>query len=226
MPKKCPPGVICVENVTLFVFVMLGISLLYIMYRVFFVPTKHSGSNTYSKSLQDPLQKYDELIIDDAPIQIQEKSPYYMKPNTFFSNMTSDVFLNPHSPPLKENRFMLMGGIYGGPQGQAKLINMQTSHYDMDYRQVGILTRQGGKQTIIPLFGRPLHSNRNKWQYYTMTENNNMIKLPVSRGGRSCTDDVGCDELFNGDNIYVEGYQDTFKTTIYENDKPRYIPYL
>jgi len=38
--------------------------------------------------------------------------------------------------------------------------------------------------------------------------------------------EYGCDELFNGDKVYVEGYKDVFVVSIYENSSPRYIPYL
>ena len=37
---------------------------------------------------------------------------------------------------------------------------------------------------------------------------------------------VLCDELTSGDTVYVEGYNDAFKVTIYENSQPRYIPIL
>jgi len=57
-----------------------------------------------------------------------------------------------------------------------------------------------------------------------MSENN--VKLPVSRNGRSCTGEYGCDDLFNGDTVYIEGYNDSFKVTIYDNYQPRYIPVL
>ena len=30
----------------------------------------------------------------------------------------------------------------------------------------------------------------------------------------------------NGDNVYVEGYNDTFNVTMYENNSFQYIPYL
>ena len=53
-----------------------------------------------------------------------------------------------------------------------------------------------------------------------------MVKLPVSSNGRSCTGEYGCDELANGDNIYVEGYNDLFKVTIYDNSRYQYIPFL
>ena len=74
--------------------------------------------------------------------------------------------------------------------------------------------------------GRPLFVNRDKWQYYTMTDQNNSIKLPIVRGGRSCTNEYGCDKLYNGDTIYVEGYNEAFKTTIYDSDTVRYLPFL
>ena len=105
-------------------------------------------------------------------------------------------------------------------------INVRTRGFDDAYRQVGLLTRLNGKETILPLMGRPLHTNRNKWQYYTISDQHQGIKLPVSRNGRSCTNEYGCDDLFNSDTIYVEGYKDAFKVTMYENALPRYIPYL
>ena len=74
--------------------------------------------------------------------------------------------------------------------------------------------------------GRPLYTNRNKWQYYTMSDKNNSVKLPVSKNGRSATQEYGVDELYNGDVVYVEGYNDAFKVTIYDNNQPQYIPYL
>ena len=53
-----------------------------------------------------------------------------------------------------------------------------------------------------------------------------MIKLPVSHKGRSCTNEYGCDNIYNGDTVYVEGYKAAFKATIYDNDTMRYIPFL
>ena len=59
-----------------------------------------------------------------------------------------------------------------------------------------------------------------------MTDKNNSVKVPISKNGRSCTQEYGCDELMNGDILYVEGYEDTFKATIYDNEHFNYIPYL
>jgi len=129
--------------------------------------------------------------------------------------------MNPYAAPLKNNGFF---PTTGDPRGVP--INIKTQGFDTSYRQVGILTRKNGKETILPLMGRPLFANRNKWQYYSMSDKHNSVKLPVSRNGRSGTQEYGVDELFNGDSVYVEGYNDAFKCTIYDNDVMRYIPYL
>ena len=59
-----------------------------------------------------------------------------------------------------------------------------------------------------------------------MSDKNSHIKLPISQNGKSCTNEYGCDSLCNGDTVYIEGYNDAFKATIYENNAPRYIPYI
>jgi hypothetical protein len=72
--------------------------------------------------------------------------------------------------------------------------------------------------------GRPVLTNRDKWQYYTMSDQNNSVKLPVSRNGRSCTNEYGCDRLFNGDTVYIEGLNEAYRVTMYDNDTIRYLP--
>jgi hypothetical protein len=78
---------------------------------------------------------------------------------------------------------------------------------------------------ILPLMGRKHMSGRDKWQYYTISGTGNLnTKLPISVNGRSCTSEYGCDDIYNGDVVYVEGYKDTFHATIYENNQFHYIP--
>ena len=74
--------------------------------------------------------------------------------------------------------------------------------------------------------GRPVLVNRDTWQYYTMSDHHKSVKLPIIHKGRSCTNEYGCDQLYNGDRVFVEGYNQAFKITIYENDVIKYIPYL
>ena len=97
---------------------------------------------------------------------------------------------------------------------------------DTSYSQIGILSRKSGDpEVIMPLYGMNVHTGRDKWQYYTVTEHN--VRLPISLGGKSCTSEYGCDSVNNGDVVYVEGYNDAFTVTIYDDvGKMRYIPYL
>ena len=104
-------------------------------------------------------------------------------------------------------------------------INVPTQHMgDRQYTQIGILTRINGPETILPLMGRQLIIGRDTWNFYTMNEN--MIRLPISFKNKNCDGEYGCDNIFNGDTVYVQGINDAFQATIYENNGPRYIPYL
>ncbi len=86
------------------------------------------------------------------------------------------------------------------------------------------MTRQGGREQILPLMGRPLEPRRDKWNFYTMAGNAAQVKLPVSSRGKNCTSEYGCDDLSTGDIVDVEGYGANFKVTMYENEAPRYLP--
>jgi hypothetical protein len=108
-------------------------------------------------------------------------------------------------------------------------INMQTRGVPSEYQQVGILTRSQnvGDDMILPLMGRRSMTGRDKWQYYTMSNTGNLsTKLPLSVNGKSCTSEYGCDDIMNGDNVFVEGYNDSFRVTKYENNLFQYIPAL
>ena len=183
MGKKCPPGVICIENFTLFVLLIL------VLIFVYFYVKNISINNIPEKIVKN------EIIIKE--------------------NKTSDSLINPYFPPLQP-------GVYrrGIP------INVRTNGVNTTFQQVGILTRVNGPETILPLMGRPLHTNRNKWQFYTMSDKHYSVKLPISNSGKSCMGEYGCDNLYNGDNVYIQGYNDVFKVTLYNNYLPQYIPYI
>ena len=145
------------------------------------------------------------------------------------------MLLNPYTPPLRDDRYFnqygssslggAMGGAMGGDIRGGVPINVPTRSVDSAYRQVGILTRVNGAETILSLMGRPLFPSRDKWQFYTMSDKNHSVKLPVTYKRRSCTSDQGCDNIYNGDTVYVEGYNDAFKATIYDTAMQYSIPY-
>jgi hypothetical protein len=138
-------------------------------------------------------------------------------PSPFYTIPIPDVLENPYVPPLRNDRFH--DAVIPIP------INIRTQGppANVNYRQVGLLTRVNGKETILPLMGRPLQKNRDKWQFYTMSDKNNSVKLPISFKKKSCTSEYGCDNIYNGDTVYVEGYKDAFQATIYDNAVAEYF---
>jgi len=152
--------------------------------------------------------------------QPSHPSMFQSRANYGVSNAQEDVLLNPYVPPLRDDRAVDIRGPVAVP------INVSTQGIgNAAYRQVGILTRINGPETILPLMGRPLFRNRDKWQFYTISEKSNFIKLPISVKGRSCTNEHGCDNVYNGDTVYVEGYNDAFKVTAYDNSVMQYLPF-
>lgn len=137
------------------------------------------------------------------------------------TNTTQNPFNNILSPPLKPSWM---------PSIQVPPLNIPTNQRRAAYAQVGILTRiddtidqSQERETILALFGRPLHNSRSKWQYYTMTDKNRGIKLPVTIKGKSGNDTYGVDELFSGDSIHVKGFDKKFYVTMYETETIEYI---
>lgn len=210
MGKKCIPGVICVENMTLFMLFVTLVIVVYLYYVHFLKYQNHidnSGKN----------------VIVLATNSIVPRQPIMM------GGLASrqDTISDPYAPPMKTDN-----GIYypthGGDVRGAIPVNVQTRAVNTSYQQVGILTRDGTRsgEQILPLMGRRVMSGRDKWQYYTMTTTGNMnTKLPISVNGKSCTSEYGCDPVNNGDTVYVEGYNDSFRVTAYENNLFQYIPF-
>jgi len=231
--KKCIPGVVCIENLTLGFLVIITVIAFGFMYVNATKKTDGGDGNGNGNGNGGGLGRYNPFTM-------------FFSPNVPYTNIPGDVYSNPYTAPLKDTRYMVpsmdiraapemrpdvmhmhppMHG-HGQGHGHGMPINVPTHSVDTHYRQVGILTRADAQETILPLMGRPLFVSRDKWQYYTLSDKNNSVKLPVSAGGRSCTGEYGCSGLGNGDSVYVEGYNDSFKVTMYDNATINYIPYI
>jgi hypothetical protein len=195
--QKCLPNMFCIRNTTIVLVVILGALVAYILYSKYGVGVGVGGSGVSSGM---PMMQS----------VMQSPSPFYTIP-------IPDVLENPYVPPLRNDRFH--DAVIPIP------INIRTQGppANVNYRQVGLLTRVNGKETILPLMGRPLQKNRDKWQFYTMSDKNNSVKLPISFKKKSCTSEYGCDNIYNGDTVYVEGYKDAFRATIYDNAVMEYL---
>ena len=231
--KKCPPGVICIENVTLFFLIIILCVLFYVIYIYFFKNQKQSSYKQHSQ--QHSQQKPQKIDIFNS--FYNNTDPGYGYGYGYGSN---DVLLDPYVPPLRDETYFnnpnnispvfMPRSMYARPN--LVPINVSTNigavAPDTPYRQVGILTPINGskKNSILPLMGRPVFTNRDKWQYYTISDQHNNVKIPISRKGKSCTNEYGCDNIYNGDTVYAEGYNEVFKATVYDNDTIRYLPFL
>jgi hypothetical protein len=207
MPKKCPPGAICIENYT---FLFFGLLILTIL--IFLYINSNNGNLLFIKNHTNNTSCNSSNKVGDCSCKNNYTNP----------NSNNDILLNPYSAPLRDDR-LINNDNYNGPRIP---INQATQSVDTTYRQIGILTRINGGETMLPLMGRPLFSNRDKWNFYTMNDKNNMIKLPITYKNKSCSNDQGCDNLYNNDTVYVDGYNDIFKVTVYDNNIMQYIPYL
>lgn len=211
--KKCPPGVICIENFTSVIFFIILFIVGYFMY----VNYKNQSNSNHKQSNSRPNIYSQEIVL---------------QPNIPYNNLNlierNDVLLNPYDAPYKDERY-LMPKVSLIPAGTVPInVSTNISAVDTNYRQLGIITPLNGTSTnnILPLMGRPLFTSRQKWQYYTISNQHNNVKLPVSVKGRSALTDYGVDEVFSGDTVYVEGYNDAFKVTVYENDTIKYLPFI
>jgi len=94
-----------------------------------------------------------------------------------------------------------------------------------EYQQVGILTSNDNNEPIIlPLFSKRANNHRDRWNYYTTTDKNTMLRLPISYDNMKCDDDIGCNEIYDGNTLYIEMYKGkTFTATIYKKQAPSYF---
>ena len=215
--KKCPPGVICIENYSMFFIIICIVILIYIIYTTGFNQNVVVNNSSEKVVIKDTTRENTGLFGGWLP-----SWPY--------NNLQNDTLLNPYTPPLRDERYFIPGFPSRAVPPGAVPINISTNigAVDTQYRQLGIMTATNTKGKIIPLMGRPLFTNRDKWQYYTMSPegNNNSMKLPVSRNGRSCTNEYGCDKLYNGDTVYIEGINESYRITMYDNDTIKYLPFI
>jgi hypothetical protein len=207
MGKKCIPGLFCIENMTLFMLFVIFVLIIYLYYTHVVKIAKPSTMNNENPNI---------IIVNNPP-------PPPHRLTTLATRF--DPFNDPYAPPLKSDGVYYprdLGDMRGIP------VNIESRGLPTSYQQIGILTRvNGNSDMILPLMGRQSMVGRDKWQYYTISNSGNLnTKLPVSLNGKSCTSEYGCNSINNGDNVYVEGYNDSFRATIYESNSLQYLPYL
>ena len=207
MNNTCPNGYICINHFQGIMIIIVVLAVLYVFNTNNYKTLFGKQSNQIISSNQiNPIDNTNNLM--QQPIQ---------EPN----NHDRRVISNPLYPPLQR-------GIS---------INEETRESGGDYQQLGILSKNAindgegtpGNNTdsvVLPLYGKPTYRGSNKWLYYTETDKLHPVKIPVTYKNKDCTDDYGCDEIYDGDNVVIPSYNGDFKVKIYKMNKPRYIPYV
>ena len=167
----------------------------------------------------------------DINVNIRDVDSYRQNPNNisyaqYQADKNIERIVNPLLPPERSYQNM-----YGTP------INIPSRGPNVSYQQVGILykenienpDKQPGNNTdsnILPLFGRPTFNGSRRWNYYTSSDKYQNYKMPITRNGQKCDNDLGCEELRDGDILDIPSYNGKFKVEIYAYDQPRYIPFI
>lgn len=108
------------------------------------------------------------------------------------------------------------------PQHQQDLIIVKPPPMT-DYARIGYLSNDNG--TTLPLYGRPSLTSRERFQYYVMTTDQQPIRLIVSHQGQVCTDERGCSEIMDGDQLSIAEYGgQSFRVKLYPRETMRYNP--
>jgi hypothetical protein len=95
------------------------------------------------------------------------------------------------------------------------------------FQQIGTLTHSGDGTApmILPLFGRPMATRRDRWEYYTTTSGEHMLRISLMFEDKDCTEgDVGCREIYNNDTVFIPSYQKEFTVKLYKYKNFEYSP--
>jgi hypothetical protein len=77
--------------------------------------------------------------------------------------------------------------------------------------QIGTLTNINNN--VYPLLGKKNLKVNSRWNYYTKNLYNTYIPLKINN--KDCNSDLGCDELFTGNYVFIAELQDRFKVDIF-----------
>lgn len=105
-----------------------------------------------------------------------------------------------------------------------KLPRVPTRGLPETYQSMGVIKMEDG--AILPLYGRRTAARSDRFQYYTRTDTYNPVQLPLNYKRRDCQDDVGCEELFDGEGVRVAATNQKGTVTVYRFDGPTYVPGL
>ena len=226
---KCPNGYICINHFNAFCIIIL-------LLIGFYLFNKENYRKIYSKL--NFLENKSDISVSNmgALDNLQDNKSNITNDDTQSNNMNIDInnqdidrrlINNSLYPPLSRNPYIEKG----------IPINIETRESGGDFQQLGILSKtdisdetqkpgNNNESMVLPLYGKPLYRGSSKWFYYTETDRNRPIKIPISVNNNDCMDDRGCDEIYDGGVVSIPSLNGDFNVKIYKFNKPRYIPYI
>ena len=200
----CPPGVFCLTPGILIVLVAV-VSVGVFMY------------------LYNPLHMVSPSFMPPSFIQMPQQPPVNV--NVMTSDGSDGRYARPPRPQRRWDNgpeFPIRGML--PPPDGGYILNAPTRGLPESYQSMGLLKTGDGQ--LLPLFGRRVASRSDRFNYYTRTDTNNPVPLPIHYKRRDCQDDVGCDELMSGEEIKIIPTGQTAQATLYRFDGPTYVPGL
>ncbi len=212
---------------------LLIIAGMYFYFTYYYIPQKYP---TPSQSQQQhKIITNENMNNDDARNQkiIVVQQPQLPPPSEvqYLVDKEQERLVNPLLPPERTYVLTNGGGLPFYPPSQSS-INVTTRGFTGAFQQIGLLYKKdpsgdnNSEGNILPLFGRPTNTNRDKWYYYTTSDKFHSLKIPLKIKGRLCNDEWGCNELYDDDTVEVGPYNGQFKVQIYGYDSPKYLPQL
>ena len=140
--------------------------------------------------------------ITDLLLQSQIQSP---RNETYESDISSkNLILNRIYNPIVAPERSYPGGRLG----------LHSPNQYNDYQQIGFVYNN---QERYPLYSRPKYPRKlDKFEYYIIDETRNHLKIPYKSKGDN--------EIFDGEQIFVDVLNNTFTVKIYDYDNIRYNP--
>ena len=173
------------------------------------------------------MNKSTTLIEEDVILKSKYESPYspvsQERPSTMrpvleqrLKQVATPVY--PTSPPE-----YTMRGVHTGFQQMGVLVLHKQEFEKPDVSQPEQteektrLIYNSSEPTLLPLFGRKLNNNNDRWEYYCGSDKYNSMRLPIYYGNKDCQNDTGCNEIYDGDHVSVPDYSNhTFRARIYK----------
>jgi hypothetical protein len=197
---KCPPGVFCLSPGLVTILVLIGLGAL-------------AAWALWRPADPTPIQPLPPAGPVGPPVSVQISTAQ------LGSGGGDDRYTR---APKPERHWYTEPDLPSNAEIFGKLPRVPTRGLPEQYQSMGVLKMEDG--ALLPLYGRRTAARSDRFQYYTRTDTYNPVQLPISYKRRDCQDDVGCDELMNGETVNVQPLNMKGSATIYRFDGPTYVP--